>query len=222
MPPRNSPPERPLVQLKMSTRVRWVLYPDAGFSNVLMILSICDSLQCVSFPQDNVGRDEPLHAAVQALPRVRAIEEPRRARAPRVRDGLAASRPPRFLQALDERRRKLLLCVGWRGTLCDEKAPRELHGERRVLVLVRARQTELDLTERRGLGDDDEFGCLSVMGVSLMIEGMHGGSHLLLLCLLLENRHSLLRLLNSQRRNTLLRNFVRFARQRSRDYETLP
>ena len=172
MPPRNSPPERPLVQLKMSMRVRCALHPNAFFSRVLAILSTCYNLQCVSLPQDNVGRDEPLHAAVQALARVRAIEEPRRARAPRVRDGLAASRPPRFLQALDERRRKLLLCVGWRGTLCDEKAPRELHGERRVLVLVRARQTELDLAERRGLGNDDEFGCLPVMGVSITIGGV--------------------------------------------------
>ena len=59
--------------------------------------------------QRSGGRDEPAHAALKALERVRAVEEPRRALVHRVRHGLAAAGPLGRFQASYERLRQSLV-----------------------------------------------------------------------------------------------------------------
>ncbi len=96
-------------------------------------------LQLRRCPERGVRADIPLHAALQALEGVRAVQEPSCTGVCGIRDGLAASWPLRRLQSFDER--------GWEvdinrlRRLHSDELLGKVHGEGRVLVLMFSRQT---------------------------------------------------------------------------------
>lgn len=110
-------------------------------------------------PQRRARRNKPLHTALEALERVRAVEEPRRARVLRIRHRLAAAGPARVLERADLRVRERVRGRRRAGAEAQERA-REVHRERGVLVLVRAGEAELHVCEARERGDDLEVGRL--------------------------------------------------------------
>ena len=95
-------------------------------------------LQALGRPQGDVGADIPLHAAVQALQRVRAIQEPCRLLVLGIDDRLTTPRPLGCLQALHKALRQAF--IEGVTSLSGQEPLGEGDREVRILILVAAGQ----------------------------------------------------------------------------------